>query len=304
MKKRFKKLFFVTILMTLLTVVLCFGASAADYGYIVLDDNTVKINCYNGNASFVTIPDKIDGMKVTAIGEKAFYYKGLISVTIGNGVKSIDYGAFYYCENLESVTIGSGMKTISEDAFSGCSYLKSIIVDENNKNYLSDKYGVLYNKNKTELVIYPENNPCTSYTIPNSVTAIKESAFYACDNLRSITIGNRVSNIGGWAFCYCRNLTKVTIPENVKTIGACAFLNCTNLKSVTIPSSVTSIGSDAFGFMDGGFDNYKISDFVVCSEKGSAAEKYAKMHGFSFHSHAYTTSVVKKATLSATGKKT
>ena len=92
-------------------------------------------------------------------------------------------------------------------------------------------------------------SPCTtltSVTIPNSVTSIKDLAFYDCSSLTSITIPNSVTTIGESAFNYCSSLTSVTIPNSVTSIGGSAFQNCSSLTSVTIGNSVTSIGGAAF----------------------------------------------------------
>ena len=91
--------------------------------------------------------------------------------------------------------------------------------------------------------------PCTtltSVTIPNSVTSIKDRAFYDCRSLTSITIPNSVTTIGESAFNYCSSLTSVSIPNSVTSIGGSAFRNCSSLTSVSIGNSVTDIGAYAF----------------------------------------------------------
>jgi len=83
-------------------------------------------------------------------------------------------------------------------------------------------------------------------TIPNSVTNIREGAFFCCTNLAGVTIPDSVINIGRKAFFYCTGLTSVTIPDSVINIGEDTFSNCTSLASVTIPNSVVGIGDWAF----------------------------------------------------------
>lgn len=80
--------------------------------------------------------------------------------------------------------------------------------------------------------------------IPNSVTAIRNSAFDYCKNLINITIPNGVTSIDG--FEYCTSLTSIILPEGIETLGPLAFSHCTNLKSVTLPDSLTRIDNHAF----------------------------------------------------------
>lgn len=86
----------------------------------------------------------------------------------------------------------------------------------------------------------------TSIKIPNSVTAIGNSAFAFCTSLTSLEIPNSVTSIGSYAFIECSSLASIEIPNGVTYIDEWVFLNCTSLTSIEIPNSVTSIGSSAF----------------------------------------------------------
>ncbi|MBQ4155521.1 MAG: leucine-rich repeat domain-containing protein, partial [Clostridia bacterium] len=189
----------------------------------------------------ITIPDS-----VTSIGERVFYgCSKLTNITMPNSVTSIGDYAFAWCESLTSVTIPYSVTSIGEEAFYECYSLKSIIVNGNNSNY-SSANGVLFNKNKTELIRYPIGKTSTSYTIPDSVTSIGDSAFRGCDSLTSMTIPNSVTSIGEYAFYGCDSLTSITIPNSVTSIGDSAFSYCSSLTSIIIPESVTSIGKEVF----------------------------------------------------------
>ena len=190
-----------------------------------------------------TIPNS-----VTTIGDRAFFRcEGLTSVTIPNTVTTIGESAFSDCSGLTSVTIGNSVTSIGEGAFENCSNLEEIIVSADNPAY-SSLDGVLYNKDKTELLKWPDKK--LNVTIPNSVTTIGESAFSYCDGLISIVIPDSVTTIGESAFSYCSGLTSVVIGNSVTSIGDYTFSSCYGLTLVTIGESVTSIGDNAFsGFM-------------------------------------------------------
>ena len=186
---------------------------------------------------------------------------------VASGTTGIADGAFG-CSSLTSVIIPEGVTSISDQAFNNCGSLTEISVAVDNTVYTSEN-GVLFDKAKTALLVYPAGkkeaeyvipesvtsigwsafyncSALTSVTIPDSVTSIGPSAFDVCNSLTSATIGNGVTSIGDYVFCECRGLTSVTIGNGVTSIGDYAFLNCSSLADVVIPDSVTSIGGWAF----------------------------------------------------------
>jgi TonB family protein len=177
----------------------------------------------------ITIPNS-----VTSIGQMAFSgCTGLTSITIPNSVTSIGQMTFSGCTGLKSIMIGRGVTSIGNGLFGifgNCTGLISIEVAAGNANYSSEN-GVLFNKDKTVLMEYPKGKQGT-YTIPNSVTSIGQSAFFGCKGLTSVTIPNSVTSIGQIAFFGCNGLTSVTIPNSVTSIGQNAFSGCTGLTSV------------------------------------------------------------------------
>jgi Leucine-rich repeat (LRR) protein len=175
----------------------------------------------------------------------------------------------HFARKATSITIPNSVNFIGDEAFSSCSSLTSINVHSGNEAYRSVN-GVLFNENKTELIKYPEGKTGMSYSIPNSVTSIGDSAFSNCTFLSSITIPNSVTSIGTGAFAGCTALTSITIPDSVISLGEggtfsgctslasitmsnnltfiseAAFQNCSSLISIEIPDSVSSIGTAAF----------------------------------------------------------
>ncbi|MBR3707488.1 MAG: leucine-rich repeat domain-containing protein, partial [Lentisphaeria bacterium] len=146
------------------------------------------------------------------------------------------------CSKLTSITIGNGVTSIGWGAFSG---VQSVQVSAGHPVFFMDEQGILINKKEKKLLYVPRSFS-GSYTIPDSVTSIGDYAFLCCSNLTSVTIPESVTSIGDNAFYGCEKLTSITIPESVTSIGERAFSFCRSLTSVVIPDSVTSIGYAAF----------------------------------------------------------
>ena len=122
--------------------------------------------------------------------------------------------------------------------------LSTKVTDEDRAEAYTDEYGVKFSPDRKRLLKAPRD--LVSYTIPSTVTAICDGAFYWCHRLSSLTIPNSVTTIGDRAFSRSYHLTSLTIPNSVTSIGDSAFESCSSLTSLTIPNSVTSIGNAAF----------------------------------------------------------
>lgn len=115
------------------------------------------------------------------------------TITIPDSVTYLDCEAMSACERLETVNIDKGVSLIHDRAISGSS-LKSINVNPENEHF-SSEYGVLYNKDKTELYSYPENKNEKTFCIPDSVKVIKSNAIRNSENLEVIYVGKNIEKI-------------------------------------------------------------------------------------------------------------
>ncbi len=199
-----------------------------------------EINMTGYGASAVSSLPK----NISSIGQYAFYTcSSLTSLVVPTTVEAIDICAFSGCYNLKGsdiggstgIAFGKGLKSLGSGAFNGCFSLESFKVDPENSKYYTDKYGIIYNKSGTDLLLYPAGRETdTTVTLPKTVTTIGDNAFRGA-GIRSIVL-----------------------PDGLKTIGIGAFADCVYLNEITVPDSVTEIGSFAFSI-----SNSTLSDLVA-----------------------------------------
>lgn len=264
------------------TKILFYPPGKTNVSYTI-PDGVTEINSHTFesclNLTNVTMPDT-----VTTLGVHAFdNCSNLSSVTMSNSLTSIGDYAFKSCISLINLKIPGSVVCIDDFVFFECSSLTDIDVDSENSCY-SSKDGVLFNKNKTQLLFYPSGKTNVSYTIPDGVTDIGDRAFEYCSNLTGVTIPDSVTSIEYGAFEDCSSLTNVTIPNSVTSIEGYAFSGCSSLTGVTILNNETVINYKAFGYYFSYTDNkYKKTDgFTMYGYKGSTTEAYANKNGFAF----------------------
>ena len=266
------------------SISLTVSAETGTYGdltYTCLEDGTIEITGCSSTAVTVDIPAEINGMDVAGIGVGAFENAiNLTHVTFPEGLLYIEEDAFAYCEFITEFFIPSTVERIGERALDTDS-LTAVHIAENNAFY-TDIDGVLFNKARTELIMYPNEKPGNSYRIPDGVVSLHELVFATCDQLTSITLSDDVAEIGTEALEYCSSLSEICVTENnswftsvdgvlfskdmtrivrypegntrtsykvpdgVRVIGDSAFYICNNLYKITLPEGVTTIENYAF----------------------------------------------------------
>ena len=182
---------------------------------------------------------------LTSIGGRAFCScSNLKNIMIPDRVCKIGSGAFHFCTNLTAITIPAGVTEIGNEVFNCCNNLMNISVSMDNP-CCSSEDGVLFNKDKTKLILYPPKKVGNAYSIPGSVTEIADWAFAECRNLTVITIPDYVIKIGVCAFDHCDALSAIVIPDGVTKISNYTF-RCRSLTSISISASLTEIEERAF----------------------------------------------------------
>ena len=174
--------------------------------------------------------------------------------------------AFANCIGLTHVHLGKSVETIGENVFLNSDSLTSITVDEENPYFMVDD-GVLYSKDKRELLYCPKNfsgiyrvaeevkrigksafrncNQLTEIVLPEGLEVIGDTAFYGCTQLKQISLPKSVSQIGAYAYKGCPLQGTLDL-MNIKDIGEGAFEGCTGLTSVVLPENLLRIEASLF----------------------------------------------------------
>ncbi len=148
-------------------------------------------------------------------------------------------------ENTTSLQISKDVAVIDVSTFDVCENLKEIVVDAENE-YFTSVDGVLFSKDKTELLYYPQDKDKTSYIIPDEVKVIGEGAFKENNNLEVVTLTYGITEIKASAFESCEAMTDTVLVNTVDTIGESAFKDCTRLTNIRIPKKVTKVEDKTF----------------------------------------------------------
>lgn len=133
----------------------------------------------------IVIPDEVDGVKVTKIGENAFVGENIERISLGKWITEIGESAFESCYELTEVTLNAELKTVGYGAFQDCKSLEGL-----------------------EFA---------------SVKAISESAFMSA-GIKQLTLPEGLETIGEMSFGCCEQLTRITLPSTLKELSPEAFL--------------------------------------------------------------------------------
>ena len=187
------------------------------------------ITKYTGSQRIVIIPDTINDITVTGIGENVFKNNArMVTVSIPDTVTYIGSSAFQGCTNLVGVSIPDGVEVVNSYCFENCTSLRDVTIGEN-------------------------------------VIKIEYNAFQNCNSLDNIEIPNGVTEIGRWAFGNCAKLTEVKLSKHLKKMGECAFANCNKITQIEIPKSLEKCSYNS-SINDKGKDSYFSGPFYNCKE--------------------------------------
>ncbi len=225
------------------------------------DGKPVPVTMKNEDGTETTInPDTyIQSILINGVPRlEPYTFKGCTAMTAADIIGStyIDNYAFDGCTELGKVTLGTNLTDTGKRPFKGCTKLKEInCLGEDASNFTYNN-GILYRKlgeNKLELVEALEGRGKTigSYTVgPEelaNVSAIKEEAFYNCDEIGEVDLSSStVTTIPKACFKEMDDLSRVRLSSTVTSISDEAF-QTSGIRILTIPGGKLSyIAPDAF----------------------------------------------------------
>ena len=205
-----------------------------------ISDNGVLYT--TGHKALIAIPNKYDLSSTTYI------------YSINPNCVKVYPDAIPSYLNIKKLNIPAATTDLSFGTWPQFSYstftLEEFDVDTDNSAFCSID-GVIYDKEKAQVLLYPPGKQDTHFTIPDNVTTVAKYVFYNNSYLTSINF------------------------NNVQTVDACAVFSCSLLQTITIPSSLTSISTGAFQtcpkmskyIVEAGNPNYSTDDNGVLFDK-------------------------------------
>ncbi len=186
----------------------------------------VSVTGYTGTAAEVRIPTTIDGQRVVALANGAFYDNGFVT-------------KLYLPDSITSV---------GERALAGMTALRALRTPLMGKNADAPQFlGYLFGGEQ-----YADNGRAVPATLEylelgGESRVLADFALFECDGLISVTLPETVRAVGRYAFYYCRALLAVNL-SHLETVGEHAFDSCTALTRMEFGASLTSVG---LGAMEG-----------------------------------------------------
>lgn len=196
------------------------------------DNPEVTIYSYVGSDTDVTVPSEIKGMPVTTLHGTFSGKETVKKVTVPEGVRLIEYNAFFGCTALTTVVLPSSLEEMTENTFYQCTNLKTVSLDTaNSKLTKIGRYSFAYCEK------------LTGFDIPSSLKELEEFVFAYCSSLKKIIIPDTVEKIDISAFRMCTNVTEIKIPGTVKEASEFALFGCDKVITAELPISMVTLAN-------------------------------------------------------------
>lgn len=265
--------------------------SFEDYEYALIDGEAYITACVSMD-EVVTVPAEMDGHQVVGLYKGAFANNEQITeLILPEGLKTI--GENMFSASLKKLTLPGSCEYIEgNEPFVDCAALEEINVADGDGGAFSSQDGVLYDRDKKTVLVYPRGKQDKKYKAPASVETVSTSAFCGNPSLEEADLSH-VKTIGNYAFETCSKLSSVKFSKELESVGFNAFFACPELKSVRLGSKLDYIGDYAFGYLydsqlalsiqngtSDATEPYSVEDdFTIYTDEDTTAYKYAKACG-------------------------
>jgi len=200
------------------------------------DENTLICYPAGKTGTTYTIPDYVTTIDITAFGGCG----NLEEIVIPEGVTTINTHAFAFSSNLKTFNIPASVVNIGERISNICISLQEINVADSN-TILKSIDGVLFNKDCTTLITYPMSRK-GSYTVPDGVKTIEQSAFEGCLFLTDVSIPESCNLINNSAFMSCYTLEKIIMSGSTPpSLGNYVFDGIPSTSRIKVPKDSLTV---------------------------------------------------------------
>jgi hypothetical protein len=256
-----------------------FAQNQNDFEFTTTEINgnrSIIITKYIGNNVNVKLPEYINGIRVTAIGEKAFAQSNIKTIEMSNSIISIGMRAFYGCQELTTVLFSASVAYLGRDASVRVGTIvtqrleATDITDQTTNRQIDSvsgsggqlgNYGldlIFDGCSKLTAINVDPNNP--KYCSIDGVLFNKQMTillFYPHGKEGNYNIPNNVLEIMEGAFFNCKQLTSVFFPQTINNIGMFNFFFCPSITSFDV-----DVNNKTFTSENGVLYNYNKDELV------------------------------------------
>lgn len=198
-----------------------------------------KLNLINlSNAYYIQDDVIYNGFKTAVVGTLNKIKSTRLKIL--EGTKSINRNSFWNCKGIETIVFPKSLEDIGYNPFVDCSNIHF----ESKSPYFKVVDGVLYNKNCSKIICYPEWKAQGVVNLLDSVITLERGAFSGCRNMTGINLHN-VNIINKSCFTNCKSLQNIYCSDLITYIGEWAFAYCEKLNLVSVNAD-TIIDNNAF----------------------------------------------------------